>query len=57
MPLEEVDKYLDKIRNWLMKYPDEHPLYPKVRFALSVAYCARHLKRDPFVDLIIDTIT
>jgi len=52
---EELDKAIFAIRSWLLNF-QSHKEYQRVEFALEVALFAKELKRDPFVDLVIDTL-
>jgi len=51
----ELDKAIVKIRAWFIDFPN-HKEYQRVCFALDVALCAKELKHDPFIDLVIDTL-
>jgi len=52
---EELDVSIAAIRDWLFNFPN-HKEYQRVCFALKVALCAKRLERDPFIDLVIDTL-
>jgi len=52
---EELDKAIAAIREWLFNFPN-HKEYQRVYFALYTSLCAKELKHDPFVDLVIDTL-
>jgi len=52
---EELTASIFAIREWLFHFPN-HKEYQRVCFALEVALCAKELKRDPFVDGVIDTL-
>lgn len=53
---EELVQALHEIREWLFIH-EKHPSEPKAVFALEVALDAQALKRDPFVQTVIDTVT
>ena len=58
MSLEEIEEYLAKMRNWLLRY-SPHPKQQQVSFALSVAYKAKLLKEsgvDKFTQLVLDIL-
>lgn len=55
LPEGNLDQKLFEIREWLFKY-SHHERAQNIWFALNVAYCARHLEHDPFVDLVIETL-
>jgi len=52
---EELTASIFAIRSWLLNF-QSHKEYQRVEFALEVALCAKELKRDPFVDGVIDTL-
>jgi len=52
---EELDKAIAAIREWLFNFPN-HKEHQRVYFALDVALCAKELKHDPFIDLVLDTL-
>lgn len=51
--LENLDKSIEEIRNWLFNFPG-HKESKRVGFALEVALCAKELKKDDFINRLID---
>lgn len=54
--LENVEETIGLIREWLFNHPD-HPKAAQAFFALQVALCAVQLKKDPFIELVLDNLT
>lgn len=57
MSEKELDDHIERMRWWLFdnEHP-KHPLFGKVDFALDVALNAKALKRDSFIDLVIEQL-
>jgi len=51
----ELDQAIREIRTWFIDSPNIKD-YPKASLALEVALCAKELKHDPFIDLVLDTL-
>ena len=51
----ELDQAIVKIKAWFIDSPNRKD-YAKASLALDVALCAKELKHDPFIDLMIDTL-
>jgi hypothetical protein len=52
---QELAAAIDRIRWWFIDHT-HHPEYRKVMLALEVALCARDLKRDEFIELLLATL-
>ena len=53
---EEIVQSLHTIREWIWNFP-KHEKTPKAWFALQVCHSAHTIKRDSFIELLIDNIT
>lgn len=52
---KDLDYSIQRIRDFLFNYPDNER-YLTAIFALNVALCAKELKRDAFVDLVLESL-
>lgn len=48
-----LDKSIEQIRDWLFNFP-RHEQVNRVTFALEVALCAKDLKKDKFINELLD---